>query len=57
MRSMLSLTYLAFIFLIAALSEETRATSCTRMNLITQPNSPFNQISVTDQDGAPLCFA
>lgn len=33
------------------------AQDCTEMNLITEPNSPFNKIPVYDQDGIGICYA
>jgi hypothetical protein len=34
-----------------------QANACAPLNLVTQPNSPFNQVPVTDQDGVGLCYA
>lgn len=33
------------------------ANDCTPMNLVTEPNSPFQKIPVYDQDGINICYA
>jgi hypothetical protein len=33
------------------------AQDCSEVNLITEPNSPFNQIPVYDQSGSGMCYA
>ncbi len=50
-----ALTVLTLLCLVVV--NDVRAAACAPTNLITQPDSPFRQIPVMDQDGAPLCSA
>ncbi len=49
---------LLFILTLAVRSvDAVQAAACAPLNLVTQPNSPFNRVPVTDQDGVGLCYA
>ncbi len=52
-----SSTYLNFILFLIAFSGPISATTCGPINLVTQSNSPFNRVPVTDQDGIGMCYA
>lgn len=46
-----------FLIIFAILAQSTFAQDCAPMNLVTEENSPFNKIPVTDQDGLSVCYA